>query len=90
MGHSQEVTPSRRCVFAQATYLGQVDKVLRCSGVHVRKRLIAGWCVLSASTSSAAAIMSTDTIHTYQTELLIQAEEVGALKFGQFTLKSGR
>ena len=36
------------------------------------------------------ATMSTDTIHTYQTELLTQAEEVGALKFGQFTLKSGR
>ncbi|KAF8551397.1 orotate phosphoribosyltransferase [Imleria badia] len=34
--------------------------------------------------------MSTDTIHAYQTELLIQAQEVGALKFGQFTLKSGR
>lgn len=34
--------------------------------------------------------MSTNAIHTYQTELLIQAEEVGALKFGQFTLKSGR
>jgi len=34
--------------------------------------------------------MSTGAIHAYQTELLIQAEEVGALKFGQFTLKSGR
>lgn len=34
--------------------------------------------------------MSADAIHAYQTELLVQAEEVGALKFGQFTLKSGR
>ncbi|KAF8122571.1 phosphoribosyl transferase [Boletus edulis] len=34
--------------------------------------------------------MSADAIHAYQTELLIQAEQVGALKFGQFTLKSGR
>lgn len=35
--------------------------------------------------------MSTDTrVNAYQTELLVQAQEVGALKFGQFTLKSGR
>ncbi|KAG6379604.1 phosphoribosyl transferase [Boletus reticuloceps] len=34
--------------------------------------------------------MSADAIHAYQTELLSQAEQVGALKFGQFTLKSGR
>ncbi|KAG9311805.1 phosphoribosyl transferase [Chiua virens] len=34
--------------------------------------------------------MSADGLQTYQSELLIQAEQVGALKFGQFTLKSGR
>ncbi|KAF9236053.1 phosphoribosyl transferase [Melanogaster broomeanus] len=34
--------------------------------------------------------MSTDALQRYQTELLVQAEEVGALKFGEFTLKSGR
>ncbi|KAH7882331.1 phosphoribosyl transferase [Phlebopus sp. FC_14] len=34
--------------------------------------------------------MSTDALLSYQTELLEQAEEVGALKFGAFTLKSGR
>ena len=39
---------------------------------------------------STATIMSTDALQSYQTELLIQAQEVGALKFGQFTLKSGR
>jgi hypothetical protein len=42
-----------------------------------------------ASPFSTAAIMST-AMHSYQTELLTQAEEVGALKFGEFTLKSGR
>jgi hypothetical protein len=36
------------------------------------------------------AIMSTDALQGYQIELLVQAEEVGALKFGEFTLKSGR
>ncbi|KIK80313.1 hypothetical protein PAXRUDRAFT_15855 [Paxillus rubicundulus Ve08.2h10] len=34
--------------------------------------------------------MSTEALHGYQIELLVQAEEVGALKFGEFTLKSGR
>ncbi|KIJ15071.1 hypothetical protein PAXINDRAFT_169273 [Paxillus involutus ATCC 200175] len=34
--------------------------------------------------------MSTDALQGYQIELLVQAEEVGALKFGEFTLKSGR
>ncbi|KAF8840073.1 phosphoribosyl transferase [Paxillus ammoniavirescens] len=34
--------------------------------------------------------MSTDALQGYQVELLVQAEEVGALKFGEFTLKSGR
>ncbi|KAG8216383.1 phosphoribosyl transferase, partial [Butyriboletus roseoflavus] len=34
--------------------------------------------------------MSADGLQAHQTELLIQAEQVGALKFGQFTLKSGR
>ena len=34
--------------------------------------------------------MSPNALQSYQTDLLIQAEQVGALKFGQFTLKSGR
>ncbi|KAF9226275.1 phosphoribosyl transferase [Gyrodon lividus] len=34
--------------------------------------------------------MSTEVLQGYQIELLVQAEEVGALKFGEFTLKSGR
>ncbi|KIJ63109.1 hypothetical protein HYDPIDRAFT_93005 [Hydnomerulius pinastri MD-312] len=34
--------------------------------------------------------MSTDALQNYQTELLEQAEAVGALRFGEFTLKSGR
>jgi hypothetical protein len=45
---------------------------------------------LAFTNNTQLFIMSIQALQTYQNELIEQAMSVGALKFGSFTLKSGR
>jgi hypothetical protein len=58
--------------------------------VKTRAKKIEAVHFLAFANNACLFIMSTPALQTYQNELIEQAMSVGALKFGSFTLKSGR